>query len=137
MAEIDELAKRVPERSAEVKFTSMSVAPDRPGRYRLLVRGGAGGSGLAGFLVVAQDGVEAPIPPSSERDGLAALAASAHRGAVVPAEELPRLAAQISQSVTQSQAREAWHPMRSIWWLMPFTLCASAEWWLRRHRGER
>ena len=115
-------------------------APEAPGRYRLEVDGGAGGSGVAEFLIVAEDGVgghDAPVPPALEHDGLSALAASAHRGTVVPADQLPRLPAQISQAVTQGQAREAWHPMRSLWWLMPFTLCAAGEWWLRRHRGER
>jgi hypothetical protein len=68
---------------------------------------------------------------------LAALAASAHQGRVVPAEEVRQLPAHISGIVAPSPARETWHPMRSVWWLMPFTLCAAAEWWLRRHRGER
>ena len=29
------------------------------------------------------------------------------------------------------------HPMRSTWWLLPFVVCLSSEWWLRRRRGLR
>jgi hypothetical protein len=28
-------------------------------------------------------------------------------------------------------------PMRSVWWMLPFAACLSAEWWLRRRRGLR
>jgi hypothetical protein len=112
-------------------------APDVPGRYRLQVNGPAGVQSAMEFLVVAPDGVDAPVSAAVERDGLAVIAASAHRGRVVPAEELSQLAAQISEGMPSTGARESWHPMRSIWWLVPFTLCASGEWWLRRHRGER
>jgi hypothetical protein len=112
-------------------------APDLPGRYQVTVAGGAGVSGGVEFLVAAQDGADAPVGTALDRDGLAALAAPAHHGRVVPAEEVRHLPAHISGSVAPSPARETWHPMRSVWWLMPFTLCAAAEWWLRRHRGER
>jgi hypothetical protein len=115
-------------------------APDFPGRYRLSVTAGSAPTAIVEFLVVAQDGPggnDAPVRPALDRDGMSALAASAHRGRVVSADQLSQLPAQISEVVTSSPAREPWHPMRSIWWLMPFTLCAAGEWWLRRHRGER
>jgi hypothetical protein len=112
-------------------------AADLPGRYRLKVTGPAGAQGTAEFLVVAADGADAPVAAALERDGLSGIAASAHRGSVVPAEQLSQLVAQISEGLPPSDARETWHPMRSIWWLVPFTLCASGEWWLRRNRGER
>ena len=108
-------------------------APDLPGRYRLSVTDGAAASSVVEFLVVN----DAPIRIGPERDGLALLAAATHGGRVVPADQLKQLSAQISDSVTAGSGREPWHPMRSIWWLMPFTLCAAGEWWLRRHRGER
>ena len=107
-------------------------APDFPGRYRLGVTGGAAGSGVE-FLVVN----DAPIRAAPERDGLALLAASTHRGRVVAVDQLKQLPTQISEIVTAGPGRAPWHPMRSVWWLMPFTLCAAGEWWLRRHRGER
>ncbi|HUR20724.1 MAG TPA: hypothetical protein VMZ90_07940 [Vicinamibacterales bacterium] len=121
-------------------------APDLPGRYRLGVTVGAGVSGVVEFLVVDQDGDEgpggrksndAPVRSALERDGLSELAASAHQGRVVTGDQLRQLPAQISEIVTSSPSREAWHPLRSVWWLLPFTLCAAGEWWLRRHRVER
>jgi hypothetical protein len=33
--------------------------------------------------------------------------------------------------------RVAVHPMRSPWWIVPFALCLSGEWWLRRRHGLR
>jgi hypothetical protein len=112
-------------------------AADVPGRYRLRVTGPAEAASVTEFLVVTPDGVEAPVSAALERDGLSMIAASAHRGSVVPAEQLSQLVEQISEGLPASTAREAWHPMRSIWWIVPFTLCASGEWWLRRNRGER
>lgn len=38
----------------------------------------------------------------------------------------------------RSQARPEplpWHPMRSGWWIVPFTLALAADWWLRRREG--
>jgi hypothetical protein len=29
------------------------------------------------------------------------------------------------------------HPMRSLWWMLPFALCLAGEWWLRRRGGLR
>ena len=29
------------------------------------------------------------------------------------------------------------HPMRSVWWIVPFAACLSVEWWQRRRRGLR
>jgi hypothetical protein len=29
------------------------------------------------------------------------------------------------------------HPMRAVWWLLPFAGCLSVEWWLRRRNGLR
>jgi hypothetical protein len=112
-------------------------APATVGRYRLEVNAGPGDPGVTEFQVVAQDGRDAPVLPVFERDGLSALAASAHHGRVVPAGQLQQLPGEISALMTSNPARETWHPMRSVWWLMPFTLCAASEWWLRRHRGER
>jgi hypothetical protein len=29
------------------------------------------------------------------------------------------------------------HPMRAVWWMLPFAACLTAEWWLRRRDGLR
>ncbi|HEX4914842.1 MAG TPA: hypothetical protein VFV51_12835, partial [Vicinamibacterales bacterium] len=33
--------------------------------------------------------------------------------------------------------RSPFHPLRSPWWILPFALCLSGEWWLRRREGLR
>ncbi len=48
---------------------------------------------------------------------------------------LGTLAGRLQGSLTAAPRSERWHPMRSAWWLLPFALCVSAEWWLRRRRG--
>ncbi len=113
-------------------------APDVPGRYRLEVTTDTGVSGGAEFMVVDPDAFgAAPLRLASVPNGLSAAAAVAHRGAVVPQARLDTLPARIAEVVTPAVSRQSWYPMRSIWWLVPFTLCASGEWWLRRRRGER
>lgn len=119
------------------EWTGAFRAPDVSGRYRLEVAGRAGDSSVAEFLVADSDGADDPVRPALDRDGLSALAAASHGGAVIPASQLASLAPKVADAVNMSPAREAWYPMRAIWWLAPFTLCAAGEWWLRRHRGER
>ena len=113
-------------------------APDAPGRYRLDVTTGNGAAGAAELLVVGIDGdVDAWAPPANEGDGLAAMAAAAHRGGVVPEAQLAGLPAQLTAALNPAPRQQPWHPMRSVWWLVPFTACAAGEWWLRRRRGQR
>jgi hypothetical protein len=35
----------------------------------------------------------------------------------------------------RATTREHVHPMRAVWWLLPFVGCLSVEWWLRRRSG--
>jgi len=113
-------------------------APDIPGRYQVEVTTDAGALGAAELLVVGTDAdSDGWVAPVGEGDGLAAMAASAHRGAVVPESQLAALPAQIAAALNTPPVRQPWHPMRSVWWLMPFTACAASEWWLRRRRGQR
>jgi hypothetical protein len=39
--------------------------------------------------------------------------------------------------VTATPAQVPLRPMQSPWWMLPFTLCLSVEWWLRRREGLR
>jgi hypothetical protein len=105
-------------------------APDVPGRYRLSVTAG-GASGAAEFLVDDT----ARMKSASEGHGLASLAASTHGGATIAAEDLGALPAQLAQALTPATVPQPWYPMRNVWWLAPFTIAASGEWWLRRRRG--
>jgi hypothetical protein len=38
---------------------------------------------------------------------------------------------------SETSTPELRHPMRSLWWLLPFAGCLSGEWWLRRRTGLR
>jgi len=49
--------------------------------------------------------------------------------------QIPLLAADLQRTVGRVARRELWYPMRSVWWLFPFVLALSAEWYLRRRRG--
>ncbi|MSO49862.1 MAG: hypothetical protein EXQ49_08155 [Acidobacteria bacterium] len=113
-------------------------APDMPGRYQLEVTTEGGASGAAELLVVGADGdADAWVAPASDGDGLAAMAASAHRGGVVPEGQLSALPAQLAAALKTAPVQQPWRPMRSVWWLIPFAACAAGEWWLRRRRGQR
>jgi len=113
-------------------------APDAPGRYRVDVTAETGRAGAAELLVVGVDpDGDGWVAPVAEGDGLAATAAAAHRGAVVPEARLAALPAQMAAALSTAPEQRPSHPMRSPWWLLPFTACAAGEWWLRRRRGQR
>jgi hypothetical protein len=107
-------------------------ASDVPGRYRLDVSAGA----LSGAAELVVDD-EARVRPVGEGNGLATLAAAAHRGATISADDLATLPERLTQALPPAVLPRPWHPMRAVWWLIPFTIALSVEWWLRRQRGER
>jgi class 3 adenylate cyclase len=37
----------------------------------------------------------------------------------------------------RASERSPFHPLQSPWWILPFALCLSGEWWLRRRDGLR
>jgi len=79
--------------------------------------------------------VEPAVRPTPDARDLLRAFASAHGGRAVAASELSTLSAQLA-AVTHAEPRlETWHPMRSGWWIVPFALLLSLEWWLRRRRG--
>ncbi len=49
--------------------------------------------------------------------------------------ELSTLASRLSASLEIAARPAPWRPMRSLWWMLPFALALSAEWWLRRRGG--
>jgi hypothetical protein len=67
---------------------------------------------------------------------LSMLAAS-HRGIDVPPNRLGDLEQFLRHTVVSPRTTSVRHPMRSVWWIVPFGACLSAEWWLRRRRGLR
>jgi len=104
-------------------------APAMPGDYRITVRSGPVGASAP--LIVRAD---ASVASGRARDALDPWVAS-RGGQVFPESELSRLGPAIRSAIAPEPRAEPWHPMRSPWWIVPFALLLSAEWWLRRRRG--
>ncbi|MDA1082607.1 MAG: hypothetical protein O2973_13235 [Gemmatimonadetes bacterium] len=103
-------------------------APAADGQYRFEVRGI--GRDVSAPLVVRADANRAT---GRLRDALDPWIAT-RRGAVLTESELSRLAPALRAAISPPAHAEPWHPMRSPWWILPFALLLSAEWWLRRRR---
>ena len=106
-------------------------APRRAGSYRVAVTA-RGDTASSAFIVRPNARRAAGTAP-----GLVTAWASSHGGAVVSDRALGGLADQIARAIRPAPTPETSHPMRSPWWLVPFTLALSGEWWLRRRRGLR
>jgi hypothetical protein len=104
-------------------------APDKPGIYRLTVSAD-GMTGTSPLVVVA----DASHPTPDDRDLVAAWT-EARGGRSMPASQLADLPAELRRAIRPSPRRETLYPMRSAWWIVPFALLLSGEWWLRRRAG--
>jgi hypothetical protein len=104
-------------------------APAMPGSYRITAT--ADGRRGEALLMVATGATH--VAPDG-RDLLDAWV-STHGGTAVPAGELAKLPAALKRATPAASRREPWHPFRTIWWLAPFALALSGEWWWRRRRG--
>jgi hypothetical protein len=104
-------------------------APDSAGVYRLVVTGdGARGDAP---IIVARD---ARHPTPDDRDLVAAWVAS-RGGRALSSSQIDELPSALIAAIHPIARAETWHPMRSAWWIVPFALLLSAEWWMRRRRG--
>ena len=110
-------------------FRGTFRAPGQPGTYSLIAA--AGGASASRALVVARD-VRAG---NSAEPGLLAAFTGARGGSVVAAERLADLPAVLERALQPTPRRVSWHPMRAAWWLLPFAVALSLEWFLRRRRG--
>jgi hypothetical protein len=63
--------------------------------------------------------------------------ASSHRGVDVAPERVADLEGFIRRSIGPLRVPIVRYPMRSAWWMLPFAVCLSGEWWMRRRRGLR
>lgn len=104
-------------------------APEAPGLYNVALS--VGGRRATLPFVVARDA--RPVVPATEARLVDWVRAT--HGAVVPASEIPRLASLLASAIRIEPRTVTWHPMRSGWWVIPFVLALSGEWWLRRRRG--
>lgn len=104
-------------------------SPDKPGVYQVVVS--AHGMSASTPLVVTAN---ASHPTPDDRDLVSAWTAS-RGGQAMPAAKLADLPAELKRAIHATPRRETWYPMRSAWWIVPFAILLSAEWWLRRRNG--
>jgi hypothetical protein len=120
---------RVWPRETPGRFEGELRAPGAPGLYRVRVSSGAA---LAhADLRVTNDAAHA-VP---DRPQLLRAWVRARGGAVLTAAETGVLAATLVRALGPVRRAETWQPMRSAWWLLPFTFALCGEWWWRRRRG--
>ena len=67
---------------------------------------------------------------------LSMLSAS-HGGIDVTPDRVAEVVRFVRDNVQPPRAPLEHHPMRSVWWMVPFAACVSGEWWLRRRQGKR
>lgn len=104
-------------------------APERSGAYRIAIS--ADGHRAAAPLVVAVG----TMHPSASTAELLSAWTIAHGGRMIGESQLDQLAPLLRAVIKPVPRAERWHPLRSPWWLLPFVVVLSGEWWLRRRRG--
>ena len=112
------------------RFDAQLRAPRDTGVHHLTVA--ANGTTVDLPVVVDRSAPPRTVPPTLFPRWIAA-----RGGTIVEASQLDELAPRIAQALHLTPRVETRHPMRSPWWILPFTLALSAEWWLRRRRGLR
>ena len=101
-------------------------APSAKGSYRVVVTSEAARADAP--MVVS---ATATHPTPDDRDLVSAWAAS-RGGRAMNASQLGELPSALRAAIQPIARAETWHPMRSAWWIVPFALLLSAEWWGRR-----
>jgi hypothetical protein len=107
------------------------VSKPAPGRSTIEVR--SEGKIATSSVVVRADA----RPFTSASTVPLSLLAQSHRGIDVTPQQIPDLERFLRDTVSSPRLPLVRHPMRSVWWIVPFALCVSGEWWLRRRRGLR
>jgi hypothetical protein len=128
----DQPIRLLPDSEAGV-YRGRFVAKQTPGLSTVEVRAAAAQPLSASHrFVVSAGAVRLPT-----RGAPLAMLASSHRGIDVSPDRIPELERFVHGAVTAPRTRQTRHPMRSAWWMLPFAVCLSAEWWLRRRQGLR
>jgi hypothetical protein len=107
-----------------------TVAPQGTGACAVRVEVSGLAAGQARLLVASN---VRRLPPGASLEA----AIAAHHGIVVPIGDEARLIQRARDHATSEQHPQSSRPMRSPWWILPFTACIGFEWWLRRRRGLR
>ena len=101
------------------------VRPAAPGRY----------PGILFYSEIFQ--ITAPIRRTAAMPKALRFMHERVPGIDVPPDRVTELERFVGERVTGPRTTQIRHPMRSTWWILPFALCLSAEWWLRRRQGLR
>jgi hypothetical protein len=111
------------------RFRGVVRAPSTIGSARVVVRAGA--STVERPLIVAgsSSGISRAEPV------VAGAWAASRGGRAIEASQARNLADDLAGVLVIERRRTIAHPMRSPWWMVPFTLLLGLEWWLRRRRG--
>jgi hypothetical protein len=105
------------------------VRVPREGVYRVVVTSD-GARGEAPLIARADAASSTP----DDRDLIDAWVA-ARRGRSIASSQLDELPPALIDAIRPVARAETWFPMRSPWWIVPFALLLSTEWWARRRRG--
>jgi hypothetical protein len=128
----DQPIRLLPDPEAGV-YRGRFVAKHAPGSSTIDVRAAAAQPLSASHrFVVSSDAHR--LPPSGAP---LAMLASSHRGIDVSPDRVQELERFVRGAFVAPRTRQVRHPMRSTWCMLPFALCLSAEWWLRRRQGLR
>lgn len=104
-------------------------APATPGAFDVLVSRGPDTARTA--LVVAER-----IARDVQHDpALLEAWAQSRGGQTLARDDLATLPGLLDELVSARARETAWHPMRSPWWIIPFSALLALEWWFRRRRG--
>jgi hypothetical protein len=111
------------------RFRGSLRAPAAPGTYQVAVS--SGDDRAEARIIVATE--VSHIAPA-EHDLLRAWT-TATGGTSLSSSRLEELPSTLDQALRPTPRRVTWHPMRSAWWILPFTIALAIEWWSRRRRG--
>ena len=111
-------------------------APERPGVYAVSARSGPAG-GTAGTVSTAPLIVDEQARRARHADDRWRLATGARGGVVATPDAVARVVQTVRPRADRVAPADRRFPMRSLWWLLPFTLCLGGEWLLRRRAGLR
>jgi hypothetical protein len=122
-----------PEPEAGV-YRGSFTAKSAPGRSTIEVRASGGQATSASRTLLVRPDVQRV---RSDAAPSLSMLASSHRGINVTPDHVADLERFVRSAVAPPRTTLVRHPMRSTWWILPFAVCLSGEWWLRRRRGLR
>ena len=102
--------------------------PSQPRKYTILAR--AGSSQAAAILLTTDELTE-------RNDGRQRAIVSAATGGVVTTADRLAPLIQHLRARPRDRIEATVHPMRSGWWILPFSMVLATEWTIRRRRGEK